>query len=117
MSNATPARLHADVAEHDHVVLEVLADLADGGVFQHGPERFERFLRIENAVAGGAADGDVVRFARFEREGIADDLGAARRDVRRFGVDADQRLLRKLGDQLGELFRRVDEVIVGVGGG
>ena len=102
-------QLHADVAEHDHVVLEVLADLADGGFSRTGRSASSVCLRIENAIAGRAADGDVIRFARLERERIADDLGAARRDVRRFGVDADQRLLRQLSDQFGELFRRIDD--------
>ena len=53
-------QVHADVAEHDHVVLEVLAELADGRVFEHGPQRFERFCGIEHAFAGRAADGHVV---------------------------------------------------------
>ena len=60
---------------------------------------------IEHAVPRGAADGDVIAFVRFECEGVADDFGAARRDVRRFGVDADQRLLGEVGDQLLRAFR------------
>ena len=36
---------HAGVAEHDHVVLQVLADLADGRVFEHGPQGVERLRR------------------------------------------------------------------------
>ena len=72
-------QLHADVAEHDHVVLEVLADLADGRVFEHGPQRFERCVRIEHGLAGRAADRHVVRLARLEGERIADDRGAPRR--------------------------------------
>ena len=103
---------HADVAEHDHVVLQVLADLADGRVFEHRPQRFERFSGSSTRLAGRAADRHVIRLARLERERVADDLGAPRRDVRRFGVDADQRLLRKLGHQLGQLGRRVDELVI-----
>ena len=83
----------ANVFEHDHVVLEVLAQLADGGVFEDGSERGERGGGIQHAVALWAADRHVERFIGLVGERIADDFGAARRDVRRLGVDADQRLL------------------------
>ena len=57
MSKHDASQLDASRAEHDHVVLEVLADLFDGGVFEDRAQGVERLRRVKLGSPAGPRTG------------------------------------------------------------
>ena len=98
-------------AQHEQVVLDVLVDLGDLGVFENRPQRSERFGRVEQRRPRGTAQGEVIGLAGLPAQGDADDLGVEWREARRFEVDGKALLLAEFGEDRGELLGRVDEPI------
>ena len=107
-------RRHLDpgAGEHDHVVLDVLADLERRAVLEQGLEQRERLvsadlsgdqagaaLERELAVLLGVAvaEGDVAGPAGRQRQGDADQLGAHGVEPRGLGVDRDPALGQGVG--------------------
>ena len=105
-------RRHADaVAGKDaEVILDVLADLEDGGVFQHGLQRLDSFAHLHLARRVGAEhvavafrvridmrEGDVAGLAGGESKGHADQSSAYGIQRVGFRVDGDPALRRGAG--------------------
>ncbi len=96
-------RRHPDAVagQHLHVVLGVVVDLEDGGVFQQRLEKCQAFgkrhlvrrqlVRAEETDAAFLAvgEGDVGRVTRLDGEADADEFGLHLIEARRFGIDRD----------------------------
>ena len=81
------------VGQHAGVVFEVVADLEDRGVGEHGPQALDHGRQVELAVAGLAelvdmGQRDVEALAGLDREADADQPGAP--DVERGGLGVDR---------------------------
>ncbi len=106
----------AGVAEHDAIVFQVLAELADRRVFQHRPQGVERRLGIEQPRALRPAERKVIGLLLVPGERNAHDLGPPRPDMRRLRIDRNLLLPPHFGHQgckgLGRVDRRVDRLVV-----
>ena len=68
------------------------------GFSSTGSQRVQGDGRLELRLAGGSADGDVIRFARLPGKRIADDLRPPRQDRRGLRIDTESLLRGHLGD-------------------
>ena len=97
-------------AQHDHVVLQVLADLLDRRVFQDRLQGGQRRRRVEMRLARRRAKRQIPRLAVVPGERHADQLRPTRPDAGRLGVEREGLLLPQLGEERVERLGRVDEV-------
>ncbi len=93
-----PAQFDAVAAQHDGIVLDVLADLADRLVREDRPQRVEHLLGVERRVGRERARRDVPGLFRLPGDGEADDLREHRRGARRLQVNREP-LLRAQGGE------------------
>ncbi len=96
--------------QHQDFVLDVLIDDDVRGIFQVWFHRLDHAFRIERALSGRAAHGEVVAEARLPTEGPADDLGPERIDVRRFEIDGESPLFAELADKVGQRRLVIDDL-------
>jgi hypothetical protein len=109
----------AGAAEHDHVVLQIVPDLEDGGVLEQRLELGEHhravdlFRLLGEHVGAAMADRDIAGEIGMERHRHADQLGAGRVDAGGLGVDRHPALVPGEGDPAIER-RLVGDRLVGV---
>ena len=101
-------------AEHDHVVLEVLADLLDGRVFEHRPQGLERRFGLQAPLALRSADRQVPGLVVGPGEREAHDLGPAGPDAGRLGVERNARLTAQFGQEGFQGLGGVDQAVLGI---
>src|SRR5947207_1210810 len=102
---------HAVSSQDEQVVLDVLIDLLDTGVFEQGAETAQRLIGIELWITRRAAHRQIPGLARLPADRVADNLTAQRLQPRRFQVDGETLLLPQLVEELLETDRRVNQVI------
>ena len=69
-------RRHPVPAQDEQIVLDVLIDLLDRGVFEQRTQPAQRLIGIKFRIAVGAAHRQIPRLARLPGEGVANDLAA-----------------------------------------
>ena len=105
-------QVDAVLAQHLHVVLDVLIDLGDAGIFEDRLQLGQRRGRVERRFSQRPTQGQVLRLAGLPGKGQAHDVGPARLQVRRFQIEGDALLLLETGEERGELLGGVDQMVV-----
>lgn len=105
---------HARGAEHDHVVLEVLADFLHRRVLEHGAERLQHQVRVEARFSRRGADRQVPGLVRLPGEAVADNAGPAGPDVCRLRIQRNGLLPLQFVGKRFECLVGVDEPVDGV---
>ncbi len=111
------AEVDAGVAHDEEVVLDVMADFFEVGVFEEGFEGGEGLLGVEEYGAGGSADGDVVAGGGLPGEAHADEVGVHGAEGIGFGIEGEGVLEFELLEEKGEGGGGIDEAVVAVIGG
>ena len=107
---------HAGVAQDIEVELEVVADLGDGGVFEHRAQGGDDGGLIEVRRRLGRADRDVIALPGLDGHADAGELREHGADVGGLGVDGDHRGRLHPRDQGVEFPAGGDGVVVALGG-
>ena len=106
-----PAQLDTLVEEHDGVVLEILADLADGFVREDGAQRGEDLFLVQHFLALGRTDRQVPCLLLLPGEGQADELRGHRRGAGRLQIEGEATLSAQPFQKIAEQGLSIDEMV------
>ena len=112
---------HPRLPQHQQVVLDVLIHQVQPGVFEHRAQRVAHQPVVEHARPGRSPDRDVPPAVRRAAEGPADNLGLQGIEPGGFEIEAEtvegDQLAGQIGQGLGGVDQRPDQVARGNGGG